>query len=79
VVKNIAERKAKFIPLHSGRNAWLGYLTRLKAKFKCTSIAPEVHRIYSHPTKVSNKKIGRCLHTSLHNFANLCKLLNLKR
>jgi hypothetical protein len=44
----------------------------LKAKLKLISKAPEVHKIYRHPYNVSNKKIGRHLHTPLHNFGNQC-------
>jgi hypothetical protein len=49
----------------------------LKVELKSTPAAPEVHRIYRHATEVSNKKIGRCLHTYLHNFAKLYKLLKM--
>ncbi len=34
-------------------------------------------KIYRHPLKVSNKKIGSPLHTSLHNFATQSKLLRI--
>jgi hypothetical protein len=43
------------------------------------SVVPEVCRTYPHPVEVSNKKIGRRLHTSLHNFATKSISLKIKR
>jgi hypothetical protein len=61
-----------------GRNAWLSYPAWLKAKSKTRSIASEVQRSYRYLHKLSNKIIGRCLHTSLHKFATRFKLLRGK-
>ena len=76
ILQEPAENRAKAVTVFSG-NAGLGYLLDLKSRLKPVSVAAEVDKIYRHPIKVSNKKIGSPLHTSLHNFATRSKLLKV--
>src|ERR1700759_2133975 len=75
--KTVLQEKPIFPSSRSGGEVRLPNL--VEDRTTINPLASEVHRIYRCPRYVSNKKIGKDLHTSLHNFATTSKLADDNR